>query len=119
MRWIRALNRELQPDVVHAHWMCGYAAYAALAGASPLVAMAWGSDVLRADRIRTLASRVALRRAGVAMADSQALVDRLVELGARPESTLLVNWGVDLATFTPADGRARRCGSCSGSGPGR
>ena len=87
VRWIRALNRELRPDVVHAHWMCGYAAYAALAGASPLVAMAWGSDVLRADRIRTFASRIALRRAGVAMADSQALVDRLVELGARPEST--------------------------------
>ena len=118
VRWIRALNRELRPDVVHAHWMCGYAAYAALAGASPLVAMAWGSDVLRADRIRTFASRIALRRAGVAMADSQALVDRLVELGARPESTLLVNWGVDLATFTPADGTRSALRELLGLGPG-
>lgn len=118
VRWIRALDRELRPDVVHAHWMCGYAAYAALAGASPLVAMAWGSDVLRADRIRTFASRIALRRAGVAMADSQALVDRLVELGARPESTLLVNWGVDLATFAPANGNRSALRELLGLGPG-
>ena len=53
------------------------------------------------------------------MADSQALVDRLVELGARPESTLLVNWGVDLATFAPADGTRSALRSCSVSGPGR
>lgn len=118
VRWIRRLNRELRPDVVHAHWMCGYAAYAALAGASPLVAMAWGSDVLRADRIRTFASRIALRRAGVAMADSQALVDRLVELGARPEATVLVNWGVDLATFAPADGTRPALRELLGLGPG-
>ena len=31
--------------------MCGYAALAALAGMSPLVAMAWGSDVLRAGTL--------------------------------------------------------------------
>jgi hypothetical protein len=52
VRWIRRLDRELRPGVVHAHWLCGYAALAALAGASPLVAMAWGSDVLGAEMDR-------------------------------------------------------------------
>jgi glycosyltransferase involved in cell wall biosynthesis len=104
VRWIRELDRELRPDVVHAHWLCGYAAFAALAGASPLVAMAWGSDVLRADRLRTLAARIALRRSRIAMADSRALLERLVELGASREATVLVNWGVDLETFAPVDG---------------
>jgi len=104
VRWIRRLGRELRPDVVHAHWMCGYAAFAALAGASPLVAMAWGSDVLGAGRLRTFASRIALRRSRVAMADSQALLDRLIELGARREATVLVNWGVDLDAFAPVNG---------------
>jgi glycosyltransferase involved in cell wall biosynthesis len=102
--WIRDLRRELAPDVVHAHWLCGYAAFAAVAGASPLVAMAWGSDVLRAGRIRMTANRIALRRAAIAMADSQALLDRLVDLGAPRERTVLVNWGVDLASFAPANG---------------
>jgi glycosyltransferase involved in cell wall biosynthesis len=104
VRWIRRLDHELRPDVVHAHWLCGYAAFAALAGASPLVAMAWGSDVLRADRLRLLAGRIALRRSRVAMADSRALLDRLVELGAPREATVLLNWGVDLDAFAPVNG---------------
>lgn len=104
VRWIRRLRRELRPDVVHAHWMSGYPALAALAGASPLVATAWGSDVFRAGRLRSLASRIALRRSRIAMADSHVLLERLVELGARRDATVLLNWGVDLDAFAPIDG---------------
>jgi glycosyltransferase involved in cell wall biosynthesis len=118
VRWIRRLCAELRPDVLHAHWLCGYAALAAVAGASPLVAMAWGSDVLRAGPVKTLANRVALRRARVAMADSRALLDRLVELGARRDRTVLVNWGVDLAAFAPPNGSRRAVRERLGLGPG-
>jgi glycosyltransferase involved in cell wall biosynthesis len=104
VRWIRALCRDLAPDVVHAHWLTGFAALAAAARVSPLVAMAWGSDVLCASRPRTVVNRLALRGADVAMADSRALLDRLVALGAPPERTVLVNWGVDLRVFAPANG---------------
>jgi glycosyltransferase involved in cell wall biosynthesis len=103
IRWIKRLCRELRPDVVHAHWLCGFGAFAAVAGARPLVAMAWGTDVFGAGPVKTLANRIALRRADVAMADSQALLDRLVELGARREDSVLVNWGVDLERFAPTD----------------
>ena len=118
VRWIRRLHRELRPGVVHAHWLCGYAALAAVAGASPLVAMAWGSDVLRANRPRTIANRIALRRSRVAMADSRALLERLVELGARREATVLVNWGVDLQTFAPLNGTRPDVRRRLGLGPG-
>ena len=118
VRWIRRLSAELEPDVMHAHWLCGYGALAALAGASPLVAMAWGSDVLRAGPVKTLANRLALRRARVAMADSQALLDRLVELGAHPDRTVLVNWGVDLAAFAPPNGTRGAVREQLGLGPG-
>ena len=118
VRWIRQLDRELRPDVVHAHWLCGYAALAAVAGVSPLVAMAWGSDVLRARRVQAAANRIAVRRAGLAMADSQALLDRLVALGARREATVLLNWGVDLAAFTPANGTRAAIRAQLGLGPG-
>jgi L-malate glycosyltransferase len=118
VRWIRRLERELEPDVVHAHWLCGYAALAAVAGASPLVAMAWGSDVFRAGRVKTAANRIAVRRADVAMADSAALLDRLVALGARPDATVLINWGVDLRTFAPANGARTALRERLGLGPG-
>ena len=110
VRWIRSLVRRLEPDIVHAHWLCGYAFFAALAGASPLVAMAWGSDVFAAGRVKTLANRFALRRAAIAMADSQALLDRLVELGAPSDRTVLVNWGVDLTRLRAGRG-SRACGA--------
>ncbi len=103
VRWIRRLMRELEPDVVHAHWLCGFACFAALAGAEPLVAMAWGSDVFRADRLKRVANRVALNRSALAMADSQALLEAMVDLGARRESTLLMSWGVDLDHFRPSE----------------
>jgi L-malate glycosyltransferase len=107
VRWIRALLRELRPDVVHAHWLCGFACFAALAGAEPLVAMAWGSDVLRADRLKRLANRIALRRAKLAMADSQALVNAMADLGGGRAEMRLMSWGVDLDHFRPPEhGRA-------------
>jgi glycosyltransferase involved in cell wall biosynthesis len=107
VRWTRRLLRDLRPDLVHGHWLPGFAFFAALAGAKPLVAMAWGSDVFRARPAQTMANRIALRRAALAMADSEALIERLVALGADPDDCFLVNWGVDLGAFRPADDRER------------
>lgn len=107
VRWIRRLLDDLRPDVVHAHWIPGFAFFAAVAGASPLVVMAWGSDVLRADRRRLAAARFTVRRADLVMTDSRSLLGRLEELGASPQRTFLVNWGVQLDDFSPpCEGRA-------------
>jgi glycosyltransferase involved in cell wall biosynthesis len=102
VRWIRRLLASERPDLVHAHWLCGFACFAALAGARPLVSMAWGSDVLLARRLQRLADRVALRRSALTMADSQTLIDACVALGADRRRCLLVQWGVDLQRFAPA-----------------
>jgi glycosyltransferase involved in cell wall biosynthesis len=107
VRWIRRLLNEQRPDVVHAHWLCGFACFAALARAKPLVVMAWGSDVLRARRLQLIADRLALRGSSLAMADSQTLIDALIALGANEHECVLVNWGVDLATFRPANAAER------------
>jgi glycosyltransferase involved in cell wall biosynthesis len=101
----RALSRTM-PDVVHAHWLPGPSFMAALVRARPLIATAWGSDVYAADRRRLLQCRYALRRSDVAMADSRELLDRLIELGAQPQRTYLMRWGVDLRAFSPPADRA-------------
>jgi glycosyltransferase involved in cell wall biosynthesis len=106
--WLLGLLHRLRPDLVHGHWLPGFAFFAAVAGAKPLVAMAWGSDVFRARRAQTVANRVALHRASLAMADSEALLDALVALGAEPAACKLVNWGVDLAAFRPASADEKR-----------
>src|SRR4051794_29069648 len=100
IRWMRGVIRDFRPDVVHTHWM-PFAAIAALAGADPLVATAWGSDVYAAGLKQRLLIRLALRRARVAMADSHDLAARLEAFGPRSLRTTVVNWGVDLASFRP------------------
>jgi glycosyltransferase involved in cell wall biosynthesis len=102
VRWVRGLLREFSPAVTHAHWFPGFALAATLARASPLIVMAWGSDVFRADRRQEIANRYVARQADVVMTDSAALIQRLHELGAPPARTLLINWGVDLERFAPA-----------------
>lgn len=118
VRWVRGRLREVRPDVVHAHWLPGFAFASAAAGASPLVVTAWGSDVYRAGRVMRAANRLALRRAQLLTADSQDLLDRCEELGASAASSALIQWGVDLQAFSPAEDRAKvkeRLGL--GSGP--
>jgi len=102
--WIRRLLREFRPAVVHAHWFPGFGFFAALARARPLVVMAWGSDVYRANLRQEIVNRYVARRADLVMTDSTALLGRLEALGAAPGRTLLVNWGVDLEAFSPPEG---------------
>jgi glycosyltransferase involved in cell wall biosynthesis len=118
MLWLYRLWREERPDAVHANWLPSYAFLAARLRLRPLVAMAWGSDVYGASPSMERRSRFAVRRADVAMSDSEDLVRRLVELGADPARTFVLNWGVELDTFAPAADRgAVRGGLGLGEGP--
>jgi glycosyltransferase involved in cell wall biosynthesis len=100
--WLRTLVKASRPTVVHAHWM-PFAAKALAANARPLIAQPWGSDVYRATRAFRVANLPVARFADRVVADSQHLLDAMVGLGARPERTMLFNWGVDLETFAPGE----------------
>lgn len=101
-RWLRELVARVQPDVVHANWFKNAFVYL-LYGAAPMVAMAWGSDVYRAGRLERLQNRFVARRAGMVMADSEDLLERLLELGAARDRAAVLNWGIDLEEFSPAE----------------
>jgi glycosyltransferase involved in cell wall biosynthesis len=108
VRWLRRLVREVRPDVVHAHFLVEDPFYAVIARARPLVATAWGSDVLVPSRIGKLRGRLVARRADLLTADSRALLDALEALGAQRSRLRLFNWGVDLVMFAPGRADARR-----------
>src|SRR3954452_10775033 len=102
--WARRLIAAVDPDVVDAHWLPGFGFAAAAAGARPLALTAWGSDVYRANLRMRWATRFAVRRAGLVLADSRDLIRRCVALGADPARTELIQWGVDLTAFAPQAG---------------
>ena len=99
---------EVRPDVIHAGPVQGPALVAALAGFHPLVTMSWGSDLLRtAQRSSWMrrATRCALDRTDVFLGDCQTVADAAAGFGFPRERMMLFPWGVDLAHFSPENGR--------------
>jgi glycosyltransferase involved in cell wall biosynthesis len=120
---VSARLRERRYDVVHAHWLVPNAALIVdivRAHQAPLVVSLHGSDVFLAERLfpaRVLGRR-ALREAGAVTACSADLRERAVRLGAQPERTRTVPYGVDTAAFFPAHpsaGARRRFGVPEGA----
>lgn len=103
--WFRRLLRLVRPDVVHVHYINEAALIAKLAGASPLVLTAWGSDVLIApqrSRIRRIAVRGLVRTADLVTCDATHMRDRLLEFGAHAAKVPIVFFGTDTRRFNPA-----------------
>lgn len=93
-------------DVVHAHWVVPNAALITdivRAHGVGFVVSLHGSDVFLAERLgvaRAFAG-AALRRAGAVTACSADLAERGLALGASPERTRTVPYGVDVSAFSP------------------
>ena len=115
--------RERRYDVVHVHWVVPSAALIldiVRAHRTPLVVSLHGSDVFLAERLspaRALARR-ALRGSGAVTACSGDLRARAIRLGAAPERTRTVPYGVDTVAFSPdldSAGFRRRFGIADGA----
>ncbi len=108
---VAARARTFRPDVVYAHFLVPAGLLAALGGRAPLVVTAHGRDV---DNARTrpavrAATALVVRRADTVVAVSSWLRDRLVEaVPAAAAKTEVVDCGVDLDRFAPADRGAAR-----------
>ena len=101
-----ATARRFRPDVVYAHFLVPAGLFAVLGGRAPVVVTAHGQDVenaLGSSAVRSL-TRLTVRRAAGVVAVSDWLRDRLER--AVPEArgrTVVIDCGVDLARFAPAD----------------
>ena len=114
-RRLQRVLREIQPDLVHAGPVQSGGFLAALAGASPLLVMSWGSDVLVAadrDAWSRWVTRFTLRRAGMVVADCAAVRERMISLGGLDGGRIVqLPFGVELGRFSagtdPAEVRRR------------
>ena len=111
-RKARSVARASGATVIHAHWVVpGGAIAAAGCPRLPLVVSLHGSDVYVAER-SPIARRVAgvvLRRSGWVTSPSDDLRTRAIALGAAPERSETVPYGVDTDRFRPDPAaRARR-----------
>jgi len=80
---IRKTVKEIDPDILHAHYVSHYGVYGALTGFHPFIVSVWGSDVLRdpkESRIRRYGVAYALKRADCITTTSKHLAYRKVKL---------------------------------------
>jgi glycosyltransferase involved in cell wall biosynthesis len=100
---------ETRYDVLHVHWVVPNAALVtdlARSHGLPLVISLHGSDVFVAERLRPAArlARASFSAAGAISACSRDLHDRALRLGAPPQRTRTVPYGVDVEAFAAAGG---------------
>jgi glycosyltransferase involved in cell wall biosynthesis len=103
----RSLHRviaRVKPDVLNAHYLTVHGYHAWISGFHPYVVTLWGSDVFITPKkswLAALVARITLRAADMVMVNSDALLRGALALGARPERTEMIQFGVDLTRFTP------------------
>jgi glycosyltransferase involved in cell wall biosynthesis len=111
---LKARLRAIEPDLVHAGPIQQSAFLTALAGFKPLVAMSWGSDLLRGARrgAGRWAATLTLRRSDAFVCDCRTVRSSAIQLGADREKIVVFPWGVDLGYFSPRarDGLRERLG---------
>jgi L-malate glycosyltransferase len=104
---LRAVLRQVQPDILHAGPIQTSAFLGALSGFRPLVSLSWGSDLLRdagKNRWYRAITRYTLRASTVLVGDCQAVRDCAVSYGAPNDRVFTFPWGIDLERFTPSAG---------------
>ena len=108
-RRLYRLLADIGADVLHAHYLTGYAWLARLSGFRPYVVTVWGSDVFVTARESPLTrgwAWAALHGAALVTADSTDLAGAAINLGARRDHVRIVQFGVDTARFTPGPASA-------------
>ncbi len=109
----RRLTREIKPDLVHAGPIQTCAFIAALAGASPLLTMSWGFDLMddvHKSKWMEYVTRYTLRRSTFFTSDANVTKDKAIACGMNPEKTIVFPWGVDLDHFVKKEERGKKEG---------
>ena len=109
----KRLLRDLKPDLVHAGPIQTCAFIAVLAGASPLLTMSWGFDLMddvHKGWVWEFATKYTLKRSTFFTSDANVTKDKAVAYGMSPQKTIVFPWGVDLEHFSKKEERRKSDG---------
>jgi len=97
------LVRRVDPDVVHLHYLGAYGLLGLLAGRRPLVATAWGSDILIStqSRLKRAVVKRVLSKADLITCDAEHMVSAIRGVAPSVRRVEIINFGVDAERFAP------------------
>ena len=93
---------EINPDILHAHYLTSYGLLGALSGYRPLIVSAWGSDLLvdsKKSFFHKYLIRRTLERADLITVMASHMIPVVEGLGADLHKTLKVTIGIDTQKF--------------------
>ena len=101
----------IRPDLLNTHFLTGYGYWGHFSGFQPNILTVWGDDVYVTpfeSGLKNWLARKALGSCRALTGDSADILARSAELGADPERSYRVLWGVDFEKFRPFDASAWR-----------
>jgi glycosyltransferase involved in cell wall biosynthesis len=101
---VRSLLKEIQPELLHAHYAGKYGLLGTLTGFHPRIITAWGSDVLISGRtlLRRPFVKLALRRADLITCDAEHMRQAIIRLGVYEHKIRIIYFGTDINKFSPS-----------------
>jgi len=99
---IKRLIKEINPDIIHAHYVTNYGMLGAFTGFHPLVVSAWGSDILvtsKKSKILKILVKFALNKANLITCSGEHLREAITCIGVNPQKMELIFHGVDTKKF--------------------
>jgi len=103
---VKSILKSLQPDLLNTHFLTGYGYWGHFSGVHPNVLTVWGDDVYVTpfeNPLKKLLAQKALRSCDGLTGDSADILAVSAELGADPQRSYRVLWGVDFEIFKPGE----------------
>jgi len=102
-RKVNKLIKEIRPDIVHVHSVAVYGLIGALTSFHPIIATAWGSDVLQAQRsfMRKVLVRYILKKMDLITTDAYHMIKAIQKLGIDKIKVKFICFGIDSNKFQP------------------
>jgi len=101
---VKSILESLQPDLLNTHFLTGYGYWGHFSGVHPNVLTVWGDDVYVTpfeNPLKNWLARRALSSCDALTGDSADILTTCASLGADPERSFRVLWGVDFDVFKP------------------
>ena len=96
---LKKFIKEIEPDLINAHFIPNYGFLGALSKRKPLVVSAWGSDVLISSKksfLHRLRAKYVLSKADLVTCDGMNIFQELSALGVEKDKIVLAPMGVEL-----------------------
>ena len=106
---IRNLVKQINPDIIDAHYVTHYGFFAALTG-KPFICSAWGSDIVilpKQSKLIRAITKFTLKRTKAVTCDAYHMAKAIEDLGTDKEKIKLIYYGVDLEKINPDNFREK------------